>query len=47
VLQCEYLQSSIELNFSTSDINYVHGLFVDLEVPKSRAPEKQINDADW
>jgi len=43
----EYLQNSIELNFSTSDINYVCGLFVELEVPKSNALEKQINDVIW
>jgi len=43
----ECLQSSIELSFSTSDINYVRGLFVELEVPNSSALEKQINDVDW
>ncbi len=43
----EYLQNSIELNFSISDINQVCGLFVDLEVQKSSALEKQISDVVW
>jgi hypothetical protein len=42
----EYLQSYIELHFSINDINYIHGLFVELEVPKSSALEKRINDVD-